>query len=255
MDTGNNAWVLTSAALILFMTPGLAFFYGGMVRSKNVLGMLMQNVFAMGLISVIWAVVGFSLAFGGDSSLIGNLDYAGLKDVATTDFVPNGMTFFAFQMMFAVITPALITGATADRLKFSSYALFIALWSLIVYSPVAHWVWDAGGWIFDMGPIPPAAQLLGLLQLLEHLHAQVRHPHGLRFQWSEEWFPGAAIQLRWCGREAGGHWYWWEDQERDLWLPGCFIERYCECSPEEIWVAVAPEHGADADVPESEQYA
>ena len=153
MDTGNNAWVLTSAALILFMTPGLAFFYGGMVRSKNVLGMLMQNVFAMGLISVIWAVVGFSLAFGGDSSLIGNLDYAGLNDVATTDFVPNGMTFFAFQMMFAVITPALITGATADRLKFSSYALFIALWSLIVYSPVAHWVWDAGGWIFDMGAL------------------------------------------------------------------------------------------------------
>jgi Amt family ammonium transporter len=153
MDTGNNAWVLTSAALILFMTPGLAFFYGGMVRSKNVLGMLMQNVFAMGLISVIWAVVGFSLAFGGDSSLIGNLDFAGMKDVATTDFAPNGMTFFAFQMMFAVITPALITGATADRLKFSSYALFIAIWSLIVYSPVAHWVWDAGGWIFDMGAL------------------------------------------------------------------------------------------------------
>ena len=84
MDTGNNAWVLTSAALILFMTPGLAFFYGGMVRSKNVLGMLMQNVFAIGLISVIWAVVGFSLAFGGDSSLIGNLDFAGMKDVATS---------------------------------------------------------------------------------------------------------------------------------------------------------------------------
>ena len=153
MDTGNNAWVLTSAALILFMTPGLAFFYGGMVRSKNVLGMLMQNVFAMGLISVIWAVLGFSLAFGGDGSLLGNLDYAFMNDVATAELPPIGMSYFAFQMMFAVITPALITGATADRLKFSSYALFIALWSLIIYSPVAHWVWDAGGWIFDMGAL------------------------------------------------------------------------------------------------------
>jgi Amt family ammonium transporter len=154
MDTGNTAWVLTSAALILFMTPGLAFFYAGMVRSKNVLGMLMQNVFAMGLISIIWAFVGFSLAFGGDASLIGNFDYAFMKDVATSgDFVPNGMAFFGFQMMFAVITPALITGATADRLKFSSYALLIGIWSLIVYSPVAHWVWDGGGWIFDSGAL------------------------------------------------------------------------------------------------------
>ena len=161
MDTGNNAWVLTSAALILFMTPGLAFFYGGMVRSKNVLGMLMQNVFAMGLISVLWAIIGFSLAFGGDNSLIGNLDFAGMNDVATSGLPPIGMTFFAFQMMFAVITPALITGATADRLKFSSYALFIGLWSLIVYSPVAHWVWDAGGWIFDLMIGPSAAGLIG----------------------------------------------------------------------------------------------
>jgi Amt family ammonium transporter len=147
MDSGNTAWLLTSAALVLFMTPGLAFFYGGMVRSKNVLGMLMQNVFAMGIISVIWALIGFSLAFGGDASLIGNFDYAFVYDIAENE----GMAFFAFQMMFAVITPALITGATADRLKFSGYALFIAIWSIIVYSPVAHWVWDAGGWIFDMG--------------------------------------------------------------------------------------------------------
>ncbi len=147
MDSGNTAWLLTSAALVLFMTPGLAFFYGGMVRSKNVLGMLMQNVFAMGVISIIWAVIGFSLAFGGSGSLIGNFDYAFVYDIAENE----GMAFFAFQMMFAVITPALITGATADRLKFAGYAVFIALWSIIVYSPVAHWVWDAGGWIFDMG--------------------------------------------------------------------------------------------------------
>ena len=147
MDSGNTAWLLTSAALVLFMTPGLAFFYGGMVRSKNILGMLMQNVFAIGIISVIWACVGFSLAFGGAGNLVGNFDYAFMGDIAENE----GMAFFAFQMMFAVITPALITGATADRLKFSGYALFIALWSVVVYSPVAHWVWDSGGWIFDMG--------------------------------------------------------------------------------------------------------
>ena len=149
MDTGDTAWLLTSAALVLFMTPGLAFFYGGMVRSKNILGMLMQNIFAMGIVSVIWAVIGFSLAFGGDGPLIGNFDYAFVYDIATGP----GMAFFAFQMMFAVITPALITGATADRLKFSGYAAFVAIWSVLVYSPVAHWVWDQGGWIFEMGAL------------------------------------------------------------------------------------------------------
>jgi len=153
MDSGDTAWLLTSAALVLFMTPGLAFFYGGMVRSKNILGMLMQNIFAMGLISVIWAVVGFSLAFGGDGPLIGNFDFAFASDIAANADSSGGMAFFAFQMMFAVITPALITGATADRLKFSGYAAFIAIWSVLVYSPVAHWVWDAGGWIFDMGAL------------------------------------------------------------------------------------------------------
>ena len=147
MDSGNVAWVLTAAALVAFMTPGLAFFYAGMVRSKNVLGMLMQNIFAMGLISVIWVTIGFSLAFGGESSLIGNFDYVFGYDIAEGG--AEFMAFFAFQMMFAVITPALITGATADRLKFGSYALFIALWSIIVYSPVAHWVWGAGGWLFE----------------------------------------------------------------------------------------------------------
>ncbi len=154
MDTGDTAWLLTSAALVLFMTPGLAFFYGGMVRSKNILGMLMQNIFAMGIISVIWAVIGFSLAFGGDGPLIGNFDFAFAYDIADNVQLPSGgMAFFAFQMMFAVITPALITGATADRLKFSGYAVFIAIWSVLVYSPVAHWVWDGGGWIFDMGAL------------------------------------------------------------------------------------------------------
>jgi Amt family ammonium transporter len=153
MDTGDTAWVLISAALVLFMTPGLAFFYGGMVRSKHILGMLMQNIFAMGLISVLWAIIGFSIAFGGTNPIIGNLDFAFLRDVTTLDGSIPGMAFVAFQMMFAVITPALITGATADRLKFGGYALFIGLWGILVYAPVARWVFNSQGWIFEMGAL------------------------------------------------------------------------------------------------------
>lgn len=153
MDSGNTAWVLVSTALILFMTPGLAFFYAGMVRSKNVLGMLMQNYFAMGLISVLWAVIGFTIAFGGDGSILGNFHFAWLSNVSELDGSIPGMAFVGFQMMFAVITPALITGATADRLKFSGYALLIGLWSIVVYAPVARWVFNAEGWIFESGAL------------------------------------------------------------------------------------------------------
>ncbi len=152
LDTGNTAWVLTSAALVLFMTPGLAFFYGGMVRSKNVLGMLMQNVFAMGLVSTLWAIIGFSLVFGDSGNgWIGNFDFLFLADVTDLDGDIPGMALVAFQMMFAVITPALITGATADRLKFGSYAVLIGFWSLLVYVPVAKWVFN--GLLLDMGAL------------------------------------------------------------------------------------------------------
>ena len=152
MDSGNTAWVLTSAALVLLMTPGLAFFYAGMVRSKNVLGMLMQNFFAMGLVSTIWAVIGFSLVFGDSGNgWIGNFDFFLMKDVTTLDDNIPGFAFFAFQMMFAVITPALITGATADRLKFGSYAVLIGAWSILVYLPAAKWVFN--GWLLDMGAL------------------------------------------------------------------------------------------------------
>lgn len=163
IDTGATAWVLVSTALVAFMTPGLAFFYGGMVRSKNVLGMLMQNIFAMGLISVLWATIGFSLAFGGDNAYIGNLDFLFLKDLTSIANLPGYtgdfglvvpiMVFFAFQMMFAVITPALITGATADRLKFSAYAVLIGVWGVIVYPTVAHWVFSPNGWLFKRGAL------------------------------------------------------------------------------------------------------
>jgi Amt family ammonium transporter len=158
MDTGHTAWVLVSAALVLFMTPGLAFFYGGMVRAKNVLGMLMQNFFAMGLVAVLWALVAFSLAFGdvGNAGVIGNLDFVGLKDVTGLDVWPGlaipAILFCAYQMTFAIITPALITGATADRMKFSAYAIFIGLWVVLVYAPVAHWVFG-GGWLADRGAL------------------------------------------------------------------------------------------------------
>ena len=162
MDTGDTAWVLISTALVLFMTPGLALFYGGMVRSKNVLGMLMQNFFAMGILAILWVAVVFSLAFGdaGNGGFIGNLDFAWLNDVGARlpgdDFfgfltIPF-VLFCAFQMTFAIITPALITGATADRLKFSAYAIFIGVWLVLVYGPVAHWVF-AGGWLADMGAL------------------------------------------------------------------------------------------------------
>ncbi|HZO35738.1 MAG TPA: ammonium transporter [Solirubrobacteraceae bacterium] len=150
--------MLASAALVLFMTPGLALFYGGMVRAKNVLGMLMQNFFCMGLISVIWAALTYSLAFSGDNKWIGNLDLAWLRDAAATS--PTGfelsippLTFLAFQLMFAIITPALITGAVADRMKFSAWVWFIGLWAVLVYAPIAHWVFSPAGWLFKRGAL------------------------------------------------------------------------------------------------------
>ncbi|HZA75645.1 MAG TPA: ammonium transporter [Acidimicrobiales bacterium] len=162
LDAGNTAWMLIATALVLFMTPGLALFYGGMVRGKNVLGMLMQNLFAMGLLAVLWVVVVFSLAFGdaGNAGFIGNFDYVWLKDVgpALTDqeflsflTIPF-ILFAAYQMTFAIITPALITGATADRLKFGAYAVFIGGWLVLVYGPIAHMVFG-GGWLADMGAL------------------------------------------------------------------------------------------------------
>ena len=162
-DSGATAWVLVSAALVLFMTPGLAFFYGGMVRSKNVLGMLMQNIFAMGLITILWATVGFSLAFGGGGKYFGNFDFMFLKDVANIPNFPGyvddfaliipPLAFVVYQMMFAIITPALITGATADRMKFSAYCILIGVWAVVVSPTVAHWVFSPNGWLFQEGAL------------------------------------------------------------------------------------------------------
>jgi Amt family ammonium transporter len=149
LDTGTTAWVLASAAFVLFMTPGLAFFYGGMTRSKSVLNMLMMSFSAIGIVSVLWVLYGYTLAFGVDAGghgLIGNLDLLGLKTM-TTASVTNGLSdfvFCAFQMMFAIITLALISGAVADRMKFGAWVLFSILWVSIVYFPVAHWVFAFG---------------------------------------------------------------------------------------------------------------
>jgi Amt family ammonium transporter len=152
IDTGDTAWLLVSTALVLFMTPALALFYGGMVRRKNVLATLMHSFAAIPIVTLQWVLVGYSLCFGASrGGLIGGLELAGLQGLAFTAHgtVPS-LAFCAYQMMFAVITPALIAGAFAERMKFSAYAIFVVLWSTLVYDPVAHWVWAEQGWLAQM---------------------------------------------------------------------------------------------------------
>ena len=158
IDTGDTAWMLVSSALVLLMTPGLAFFYGGMVRAKNILNMLMQSFIAMSVITVLWVLVGYSIAFSKGSPIIGGFAWLGLNHVGQEPYAFYGATvphqvFMVFQMMFAIITPALISGAIADRMKFGSYVVFIALWSLFVYCPLAHMVWGEGGFLHDLGAL------------------------------------------------------------------------------------------------------
>ncbi|NLE38265.1 MAG: ammonium transporter, partial [Pirellulaceae bacterium] len=155
LDTGSNAWIMTASALVLFMTaPGLAMFYGGLVRKKNVLGVMMQCIFLMGLMTVIWGLWGYSLSFGGDGAWIGNGEFLCLKNVQSqwrdgATFVPSEgviprLTHMLFQGMFFIITPALICGAFAERMKFSTMVVFSILWGTLVYCPLCHWVWDGG---------------------------------------------------------------------------------------------------------------
>jgi Amt family ammonium transporter len=167
---GDIAWMLAASALVLFMTPGLAFFYGGFVRNKNVLGTIMQSFIVMGLVGIAWVVIGYSLTFGPDAGgwgLIGNLDHFGLKDVGAIGDsqagpgIPHEL-FMAFQLMFAIITPALITGAFAERAKFGPFCVFMVAWSLLVYAPVAHWVFDAEGWIAGPDALWTSRDVLGL---------------------------------------------------------------------------------------------
>jgi ammonium transporter, Amt family len=157
IDTGDTAWILVSTALVMLMTPGLAMFYGGMVRRKNVLGTIMHSFIAIALISLQWVLFGYSLSFGPDvKGLIGDFSWAGLGGVGLTpnaDYAPTipHLLFMMYQMMFAVITPALISGAVAERMKFSTFLIFTFVWTTIVYDPVAHWVWGTGGWLKNLG--------------------------------------------------------------------------------------------------------
>jgi len=158
-DTGDTAWILLSSALVLLMTPGLAFFYGGLVRRKNMLSVLMQCFMAMCLLTVQWVLIGYTLSFGPDvKGLIGDLSWVGLQGVGldpNPDYaatVPH-QAFMIFQMMFAIITPALILGAFAERMKFGAFCVFTLVWATLVYNPVCHWVWAVGGWLRVMGAL------------------------------------------------------------------------------------------------------
>jgi len=160
IDTGDTAWVLMSIALVMLMTPGLALFYGGLVRRKNVLSTIMQSIFILALVSVTWVLFGFTLAFGTDVNgwgIIGGLDFIGLHGIGKDpiSYAPTipASAYMAFQMMFAIITPALITGAFAERKKFKAFVIFTLLWTLLVYSPIAHWVLGQGGWLNKLGAI------------------------------------------------------------------------------------------------------
>ena len=223
MDTGHTAWILTSAALVLFMTPGLAFFYGGMVRGRNVLAMLMKNYVAMGVVTVTWVVIGYSLAFSGDwqgLGLIGNLEFFALGELGfgteigleDGDGIPDSV-FLLFQLMFAIITPALISGAVAERMKFTSWVVFIAIWSIIVYAPMAHWVWG-GGFIgsSDGTDIPGIGALDFAGGLVVHINAGVAALAlvmvlGPRLGWRREVMRPHALPFTVLG--AGMLWFGW----------------------------------------------
>jgi len=165
LDSGDTAWMLAATALVMIMLPGLALFYGGLVRRKNVLSTIMHSFFGLAIVSVVWVLVGFSLAFAPDATpsflpkgLIGGLDFVGFFNVGLTPSTIYATTipfvlFAAFQLMFAAITPALITGAFAERKRFASFVLFTVLWSIVVYSPIAHWVWASDGWLFKLGAL------------------------------------------------------------------------------------------------------
>jgi Amt family ammonium transporter len=145
MDSGSIAWMLVASALVLLMTPGLAFFYGGLVRGKNVISTIMYSFISIGIVSIVWVLWGYSLAFGGGGAFIGTFDNFALSGVNDAD----GQMFAVFQMMFAIITPALITGAFCERFNFKTYMIFLVLWVTLVYAPICHWVWHENGWLFQ----------------------------------------------------------------------------------------------------------
>ncbi|HEY3374901.1 MAG TPA: ammonium transporter [Candidatus Aquicultor sp.] len=218
INTGDTAWMLIATALVMFMTPGLALFYGGMVRSKNVLGTLMQSFIMLGVGTIVWILIGYTLAFGPDKfGMIGDLSWIGLRGVGMAPNADYAATiphilFMAFQMMFAIITPALITGAFAERMKFSSFLVFMVAWMILIYSPVAHWVWGVGGWVRNLGALDFAggtvvhinAAVAALAAIIimgkrKGFGKEAMHPHNLPMT-----ILGAAILwFGWFGFNAG----------------------------------------------------
>ncbi len=214
IDTGSTAWVLICAALVLFMTPGVTFFYGGMVRAKHVMSILMQSFVTIALVSVAWILLGYTLAFGKGNGFVGDLHFAGLAhlDEAVPGFTGSGamvippLAYVIYQMMFAVITPSLITGATADRWRFRSFVPFVVLWSLLVYSPVAHWIFSPVGWAAKLGVLDFAGGIVvhttaGAAALVMALVL------GRRRGWPDRNMPQSNLPLMLVG--AGILWFGW----------------------------------------------
>ncbi len=212
IDGADTAWILASSALVLFMTPGLALFYGGLVRAKNVLSTMMHSFAAMMVVTLVWALWGYSLAFGADvgGGLLGNLEYLGLRGVAW-DAPRSGTTiphilFCMYQLMFAIITPALISGAFAERMKFSSFMVFLILWSTLVYSPVCHWVWGPDGWLgawgvqdFAGGTVVHITSGIAALAAALVVGKRKGYPHT----------PMLPHNMPWCALGAGILWFGW----------------------------------------------
>jgi Amt family ammonium transporter len=212
LDSGDTGWVLVCTALVLLMTPGLAFFYGGMVRAKSVLSMLMQNYVCIAVVSVVWVVLGYTIAFGRDvgGGLLGGLRFAGLAHA--DDPVP-GLTlhippllFMAFQLMFAIITAALISGALADRVRFGAFVLFAAIWSLVVYAPLAHWAFSPQGWMSRLGVLDFAGGTVVEINCGAAALA-VALVVGRRHGWPREAMPPHSLPLTLLG--AGLLWFGW----------------------------------------------
>src|SRR5262245_7390338 len=195
INGGDTAWMLVATALVMVMLPGLALFYGGLVRRKNVLSTIMHSFFGLALVSVVWVLVGFSLAFGtdvGGFGLVGGADFLGLSNVGlepSPTYAPTipFVLFAGYQLMFAAITPALISGAFAERKRFRSFVIFSVVWSLVVYSPIAHWVWAADGWLFKLGALDFAGGTVvhassGVAALVAALAIGRRHTNGDRME-------------------------------------------------------------------------
>ncbi|MCW2544457.1 MAG: ammonium transporter [Frankiales bacterium] len=210
IDSGDTAWLLACTALVMLMTPGLAFFYAGMVRAKNVLAMLMQNYVCIAIVSVTWVVVGYTLAFGDGNGLLGGFRFTGLahntEPVPGFDLTIPPLLFMAFQLMFAIITAALIAGAVADRMRFGAFLVFIGLWSVIVYAPLAHWAFSPQGWLAHRGLLDFAGGTVVEINCGASGLA-IALVVGKRLGWPREAMPPHSLPLTLLG--AGLLWFGW----------------------------------------------